>query len=207
MDADLESMAALSAMGEDEETEEVESSFGDVESMAGESLAEAGQSEGMPPPGKRLKKKQCEACLMKYIVIEWAKPKFKGPLCNGCNNLRLVRLPWMQPETLLVFLSEDGNRVWWVSLRNGNPTLVTMEIPTTKECVSKVVTNRLRIIGNEEVYVPSDNFTQRVKVEDLDKITYMGKNYYGLKASVDKEPKCLRVVPETLVAMRKNAPS
>ena len=199
MDADLESLMNLSAIGGDEEALEEESIFGDGESIVGDG--------DMPAPERRLKKKMCEACLMKFLVTEWARSKFRGPLCNGCNVLRLLRLPWMQPDQLLVLLSDGGKRQWWVMLRTGNPALATMEIPTTKENVVKTVTNRLRIVGNEEVYVPSDNFTQRVKVEDLGKITYMGKTYYGLKASADKAPKCLRVVPETLVAMRNHAPA
>ena len=164
MDAALESMELLSCMDEDEQW--------DGES---ECDAVAEQSQGMLPPSKRDKKNMCEACVIKYIVIEWAKPKFKGPLCNGCNTLRLLRVPWLLPDQLLIFLSEDGRRQWWISLRTGDATLATMQVPTTKEQVCKVVTNRLRIVGNEEVYVPSENFNQRVKVENLDKVTYMGK--------------------------------
>ena len=197
MDADLESLMNLSVAPGDEDAVEEESIFGDGESAMGEG--------DMPPPGRRLKKKLCEACVEKFVMAEWARPKFWGPLCKGCNVLRLLRLPWMQPDELLVLLSDGGKRQWWVRLRTDNPTLPTMELPTTKENVVKTVTNRLRIVGNEEVYVPSGNFTQRVKVEDLDKITYMGKTYYGLKACSDKAPKCLRVVPETLVVMRNHA--
>ena len=192
---DLESMMSMSMAGDEEKDDLL---FVEV---FGEESSEAADHNGMPPPAARRKKKQCVACDRMYTSDKWAMVKFKGTLCLGCNNLRLVRLPWLDPPRLLIFLSGDGKKVWWIELRDANPDCETMATPKTKESVNKIVTNRLRIVGHMESFVPSDEFTQRVRTEDLDKVTYMGKLYYGLRAGVDKAPKVLQLVPETLVGL------
>ena len=186
---DLESMMSMSAVGEEESA------------LVVYQEEEEGIDCSMAPPPARRKKKECGACDRQYTSDKWAMDKFKGRICRGCDNLRLLRLPWLDPPRLLVFLSEDGMKVWWVGLRDANPEYDTMEPPTTKEAVHKIVTNRLRIVGHTEAFVPSEEFTQRVRTDDLDKIMYMGKTYYGLRAGVDKAPKVLQIVPETLVAL------
>jgi len=192
---DLESIISMSMVGDEEQDDLfVAESFGDETS-------EAADSKSMPPPSARRKKKQCGACDRLYTADKWAMERFKGTLCSGCNNLRLVRLPWLDPPRLLTFLSEDGKKVWWIELRDENPDFETMETPKTTESVNKIVTNRLRIVGHMESFVPSEEFTQRVRTDDLDKVTYMGKLYYGLRAGVDKAPKVLQIVPETLVGL------
>eukprot|EP00969_Alexandrium_andersonii_P257623 11390722-Alexandrium_andersonii.AAC.1 len=108
----------------------------------------------------------------------------------------MVRFPWMQAAELLVLLETgDGRKSWWKGLVRKH---ANMEVPpNTAECVDKVVTSRVRIEGQPQVFICDSELPKSTDRSEMTKVEFMGQTYFGL-AGKSSAPKQFRLVPETI---------
>ena len=193
--ASHDELETLTRLGGEESVCDLASLFGEEDDDDDEDVSRS----TMPPPKEMQKRKTCSACGEKYARHEWGKEKFKGPLCKKCDNLLLIRLPWLSPADLIILLTDSGKKVWWLGLISENDSLGALKPPKTKETVNKRITNRLQITGGGEIFLMSEACNNKVPTPDLEKITFMGKTYYGLRGKLEKAPAFLHVLPQTLI--------